>query len=284
MVGSTPRRWHTARLAASAAALIVAAALLVAAVGTETDAGTAAELKALTPKQADNLMINHMALTLLKSSVAATDAQLDQQVGGWAAAVKAAALMQLQNPAAAASAHMQMLAMPPSSMLAAVRGRKSGGQFGGPMLADGESALCAKKGRLIETLDKLLAKLGVNVAKMNFTMDQVSQEFKDSVTAWLDAESAYRLSVQTAKEAAQGAAFATEEYEKWSEAHKDSKKTRDATLKQHAEERTELLNEKEVIKQIMRLIGVYIYVKTHLSVGGGEWGWVGGLVYIYVPV
>lgn len=156
------------RMAGFASAIIVVAALLVAAVGKSTE-GRTAELKGLTQKQEDKMMINSMALALLKSSATATDAQLDQQVHGWTAAVKAASLMQLQNPASAANAHMQMLAMPPSSML----GRKSGGELGGPMLADDESSLCAKKGKLIATLDKLLGKLGVNVAKMNFTMDQV---------------------------------------------------------------------------------------------------------------
>ena len=68
-------------------------------------------------------------------------------------------------------------------------------------------------------------------------MYRVSKEFKDSMTAWLDAESAYRLSVQKAKEAKEGAKFAEEEYEKYREAQKEAKENFEAGKKKHDQER-----------------------------------------------
>ena len=91
--------------------------------------------------------------------------------------------------------------------------------------------------------------------------------------AWLDAESAYRLALEKTKEASQGASFATDEYEKWSQAHKQALKSLESLLKDHTLERAQLLNEKEVMKEIMRLIGVLHDVKASdksLAAGGRD--------------
>jgi hypothetical protein len=73
--------------------------------------------------------------------------------------------------------------------------------------------------------------------------------------SWLDSESTYRLTVEKSKEAAEGATFARNEYEKWADANKQAKKDLTATLARHATEREALADERGLIKMIMRLIG-----------------------------
>jgi hypothetical protein len=93
------------------------------------------------------------------------------------------------------------------------------------------------------------------------------------MTAWLDAAAEYRLSEERAKEAEKGAQFATDEYEKWAQAHKVAKKSLDTLLPQHAAERSELANERELIRAIMRLIGVLHDVKASeksIAAGGRD--------------
>ena len=96
------------------------------------------------------------------------------------------------------------------------------------------------------------------------------QEWKDALSTWLDAESKYRLTVEKTKEAKQGSTFAQDEYEKWKTAYKRAKEDLDATLARHAEERQNLLDERELIKEIMRMIGVLHDVKaTEKSIAAG---------------
>lgn len=61
--------------------------------------------------------------------------------------------------------------------------------------------------------------------------------------------------MEKAKDATEGATFARNEYEKWSDANKQAKKDLDATLARHAIERQALADERELIKTIMRYIG-----------------------------
>ena len=78
------------------------------------------------------------------------------------------------------------------------------------------------------------------------------------------------LTVEQAKEAAKGAEYASNEYEKWKTAYKQAKKDLDATLARHAEERKDLAEEREVIKEIMRYLGVLHDVKaTEKSIAAG---------------
>jgi hypothetical protein len=88
--------------------------------------------------------------------------------------------------------------------------------------------------------------------------------------SWLDSESTYRLTVEKAKEATEGATFARNEYEKWHDANKQAKKDRDATLARHAIERQDLADERAIIRLIMRYIGVLHDVKaTEKSIQAG---------------
>jgi len=88
--------------------------------------------------------------------------------------------------------------------------------------------------------------------------------------SWLESESTYRLKVETAKDAHEGAGFAQNEYEKWRDAHKQAGKDLEAALKRHEVERQSLADERELIKQIMRYIGVLHDVKaTEKSIAAG---------------
>ena len=80
--------------------------------------------------------------------------------------------------------------------------------------------------------------------------------------SWLDSESTYRLTVEKTKEAKEGAGFAQNEYEKWKDANKQAKKDLQITLERHAKERQALADEREIIKMIMRYIGVLHDVKA----------------------
>ena len=88
--------------------------------------------------------------------------------------------------------------------------------------------------------------------------------------SWLQSESTYRLTVEKAKEAKQGAGFAENEFEKWKDANKQAKQDLEVTLARHAQERLELADERKIIKMIMRYIGVLHDVKaTEKSIAAG---------------
>ena len=90
--------------------------------------------------------------------------------------------------------------------------------------------------------------------------------------AWLDSESSYRLTVEKAKEATDGADYARQQFEKYNTAYLDAKKTLDQINKQNAEERNGLLDERQLIKDIMRMIGKmrfrlsFLFANHHLDV------------------
>ena len=76
--------------------------------------------------------------------------------------------------------------------------------------------------------------------------------------------------MEQTKEAKQGASYASDEYEKWKTAYKKAKADLEATLARHAEERTSLGEEREVIKEILRYLGVLHDVKaTEKSIAAG---------------
>ena len=79
--------------------------------------------------------------------------------------------------------------------------------------------------------------------------------FQAALGAWLDSESSYRLTVEKAKEATDGADYARQQFEKYNTAYLDAKKTLDEINKQNAEERSGLMDERDLIKQIMVMIG-----------------------------
>ena len=76
-----------------------------------------------------------------------------------------------------------------------------------------------------------------------------------ALSSWLDSESSYRLTVEKAKEATDGADYARQQYEKYNTAYLDAKKTLDSINDQNADERNGLVDERDLIKQIMVMIG-----------------------------
>jgi len=132
------------------------------------------------------------------------------------------------------------------------------------------SKLCEKKDKIIALFDKLLSKLGGEELSANITYGKVSKEFQDAMSSWLDSESNYRLTVEQVKEAKKGASYASNEYEKWETANKKAREDLAATLARHAEERLDLEDERGVIKEILRYLGVLHDVKaTEKSIAAG---------------
>ena len=77
-----------------------------------------------------------------------------------------------------------------------------------------------------------------------------------SLSAWLDSESDYRLTVQKTTEAEEGSKYAEKQYEKYNTAYKDARSTADTLKQETASEIASLLDERELIKEIMRMIGL----------------------------
>jgi len=141
--------------------------------------------------------------------------------------------------------------------------------FSTSSLAD-DSTLCAKKDIILSKFDQLLKKLGGEELALNISNGQVNSEYKEALQSWLDSESDFRLTAQRAKEAEDGASYAREQYEKYNTAYKDAKKTLDTINAQNADERSGLLDERELIKEIMRMIGILHDVNaTEKSIAAG---------------
>jgi len=96
------------------------------------------------------------------------------------------------------------------------------------------------------------------------------KEWKKAMESFLNSEAQYRLRLEQAKEAEDGAKFAEEEYEKWRTAHKAAKKALEDGIAKKAEELEGLKNEEKMIRKIMRYIGVLHDVKaTERSIAAG---------------
>ena len=138
------------------------------------------------------------------------------------------------------------------------------------MLAPGDSRLCDKKDLILDKFDQLLRKLGGEELSLNISLGKMGAEWHAAMSQWLDAESTYRLRIEQAKEAKEGGKFAEQEYEKYWQAAKEAKKNYLSGLKKHDIERQELFEERELIKEIMRYIGVLHDVKaTEKSIAAG---------------
>ena len=138
------------------------------------------------------------------------------------------------------------------------------------MLAPGDSRLCDKKDLILDKFDQLLRKLGGEELSLNISLGKMGAEWHAAMSQWLDAESTYRLRIEQAKEAKEGGKFAEQEYEKYRQAAKEAKKNYLSGLKKHDIERQELFDERELIKVIMRYIGVLHDVKaTEKSIAAG---------------
>ena len=116
--------------------------------------------------------------------------------------------------------------------------------------------LCAKKDMIFDKFDKLLNKMGAESFDRNQT-DAASEMSKDeTMKAWLDAESQYRLQMEKLKEAQEGAKFARDRYEKWSETVKETQARVDKMEKTYAEEGQAISDQRMLIKEIQRLLGI----------------------------
>lgn len=136
-----------------------------------------------------------------------------------------------------------------------------------------ESNLCAKKDVIFEKFNELLKKLGHENKERNAT-DQALWEAKQAALhSWLDGESAYRLEIEKKAEAEKGATFAREAYEKWKAATLDTKERLDAMEKRYPKEKADIEAEKEIIKTIMRYLGIMDdqAVDEKSAEAGGYW-------------
>jgi hypothetical protein len=73
--------------------------------------------------------------------------------------------------------------------------------------------------------------------------------------AWLDSQTAYRLALEKAKEAANGATYAAEQVEKLNAALAEAKKRLAEVEAQTEEERNGLLDERRLIQSLMDRVG-----------------------------
>merc|ERR1712205_216708 len=138
------------------------------------------------------------------------------------------------------------------------------------MLDGGESKLCEKKDIILDKFDQLLRKLGGEELSLNISLGKMGAQWHRAMEAWLDSESTYRLRIEQTKEAKEGGAFAEQQYEKYRQATKEAKENYMSGLKKHDIERQELFDERELIKVIMRYIGVLHDVKaTEKSIAAG---------------
>jgi hypothetical protein len=138
------------------------------------------------------------------------------------------------------------------------------------MLDEGEGQLCKKKDIIIDKFDQLLRKLGGEELSLNISLGRMGAEWHAAMAGWLDSESTYRLRIEQAKEAKTGSAFAEQEYEKYRQACKEAKENYEAGMKKHEIERKDMDDERELIKMILRYIGVLHDVKaTEKSIAAG---------------
>jgi len=91
---------------------------------------------------------------------------------------------------------------------------------------------------------------------LNTTDTQAYEAKIAALTAWLDSESAYRLMAEKVKEAKEGAKFARAQYEKMAETVKVTQERVNTMIAQYGEEQADLDSERELIKEIMRLLGI----------------------------
>jgi len=119
-----------------------------------------------------------------------------------------------------------------------------------------ESALCSKKDIIFEKFEALLKKLGHENVDRNASDEAAYQAKQAALGAWLDGESSYRLEIEKKKEAKKGAEFARASYEKWKAATLDTQERLDAMEAKYPKEKANIAAERELIKTIMRLLGI----------------------------
>ena len=73
--------------------------------------------------------------------------------------------------------------------------------------------------------------------------------------AWLDSQATYQLSLQKAKQAADAAAYASQQVEKLNSALTTAQSSLDAVTAQTADEKNGVLDERALIKELMTNVG-----------------------------
>lgn len=131
-----------------------------------------------------------LAIGMMHAAPTASVAQLSQMLDEWKS-------QQISNDDGSVAA--------PTQMLASVSSFNE--------LADADK-LCPKKDIIIAKLDQLLAKLRAQGVNLNESDAEAFRLKTEALGQWLDAESAYRLQTEKAREGEEGAKYAREQYEK----------------------------------------------------------------------
>jgi len=118
--------------------------------------------------------------------------------------------------------------------------------------------LCAKKDVILSKFDQLLKKLGGEELSMNITNGKVNAQFKEALSAWLDKESEYRLTLQKSKDADDAAKYAEAQYEKYNTANTDATQAYNSLKAVNLKELQDLADEKDLITQIQLLLGILV--------------------------
>jgi hypothetical protein len=124
-----------------------------------------------------------------------------------------------------------------------------------PELAD-SSVICAKKDMILEKFNQLVTKLQAESAARNATDDSAYDEQQKALQAWLDAEALYRLTTEKSAEAEEGAKYARAQYEKWAATVKATEERSAQQAKSFASERLAIATERDLVTEVMKLIGV----------------------------
>ena len=112
------------------------------------------------------------------------------------------------------------------------------------------------KDLIFDKFDKLLAKLGAESFNRNQTDAKAEMAADETLKAWLDAESAYRLQLEKKKEAEEGAKFARDRYEKWAETVKSTQARYDKMTTDYGKEKEDIADQRALIKEILRMLGI----------------------------
>ena len=278
-----PTRMRPALAAALAAVLVVAGCMLTR--GVKTDTGERVEASARTGGEFEPRLrvsdmkrqahaagalrkaestLDMLAVHLLKHGAAMTEAKMVRLLQNWRNAPDTISGTLHQTALATLQQHRLGHASASSitSMLAPAEDKHLSEMLDSQMLPGGDSGLCAKQQKIIDKFDALLKKLGGEELSLKIELGEVTEEWKKSMESYLNAESQYRLRLEQAKEAADGAKFAEEEYEKWRTAHKAASRALADATAQMSSELEGLKNEEKMIRKIMRYIGVLHDVKA----------------------
>lgn len=123
------------------------------------------------------------------------------------------------------------------------------------MLAAGDnSALCAKKDDVVGKLNVIANKVADQLKDLNATNAAKLEAKNAAMQAWLDTESKYRLMEEKAAQAKEGVKYASDKYEKWSEAVAATQTRYDSLSADFAKEKVAIDQEKATLTSIISLL------------------------------